>query len=210
MKKFFTLSIFVLMIIFSSSAVNAQNLLWRVPQVYYVKDREPYESPVKTTLVANTKVELYDKPAVDGANVIATVQEGETVQRISCLVRTNPALHPVKILRTFDVLSSADGEETFTLQEGEYLYLVMYTGEGSFLGLYQGKEAWWLDMNIKNFFSKADMPTAWGEYEGSTTNQGLSVDTWDCIKKADGTAGWTLEQKDGEFLNNFDMVGSPF
>ncbi|MBQ7198730.1 MAG: hypothetical protein IJS29_05655, partial [Selenomonadaceae bacterium] len=59
-------------------------------------------------------------------------------------------------------------------------------------------------------WGKADMPTAWGEYEGSPTNQGLSVNTWDCIKKADGTAGWALAQKDGEFLNNFDIVGSPF
>ena len=211
MKKFFALFIFTMMITFASSPFAEHKVFWEVPKSYIVKDREPHESPVKATLVANTKVDLYDKPEEKGANVIGTVQEGETVERISCIVYTNPALHPVKILRTFDVLSSADGEETFTLQEGEYLYLVMYLGEGSVLGLYQGKEAWWLDMmSIKNFWGKADMPTAWGEYEGSPTNQGLSVNTWDCIKKADGTAGWTLSQKDGEFLDNFDIVGSPF
>ena len=210
MKKFFTLLLLALIIIFSSSAVNSQNLLWKAPQFYYVKDREPYESPVKTTLVANTKVELYDKPAVDGVKVIGTVQEGETVERISCLVLTNPLTHSVKILRTIKAYSSADGEEDLTLQAGDYVYLLMYTGEGTFLGLYQGKEAWWLDMNIKNFLSKADMPTAWGKYEGATTDQNLSVITWDCIRKVDGTVGWALVQMNGEFLNNFDIAGSPF
>lgn len=210
MKKFFTLFILTLMIIFVSSPFSPHKVFWEAPQFYLVKDHVPYESSLKKTLVANTTVKLYDRPEVQGANVIGTVQEGETVERLSCIVHANPALYPVKILRTFDALSSADGEETLTLQAGEYVYLVMYTGEGTFLGLYQSKEVWWLDMNIKNFLSKVDMPTAWGEYEGDPTNQNLSVNTWDCYKKADGTTGWALVQKDGKFLSEFDIVGSPF
>ena len=211
MKKIFALFIFALMITFSSSNVNAQKIFWEVPQFYLVKDRVPYESSLRMTFIANTTVELYDNPKVDGANVIGTIQAGETVQRISCLVYAHPALHPVKILRTFDALSSADGVETLTLQAGEYVYLVMYTGEGSVLGLYQGKEVWWLDiMNIKNLLREVDMPTAWGEYEGNPTDKNLSIDTWDCYRKSDGTTGWALVQKNGKFLGNLNIMDKPF
>ena len=130
------------------------------------------------------------------------MQADEVVKRISCVVYGNPAAHPVKILKTFNASSTPHGDKDLTLYAGDYVYLIMYTGEGTFLGLYNGKQVWWLDWLINNFHSK-NFPDAWGKYEGAPVDRNLDVEAWECYRKRDGTTGRVLVQEKGKFLNKF-------
>lgn len=167
------------------------------PAEYAVWDRMPFEAAVEAKLEATAPISLYNAPR--GTALVGSVSSGEIVQRISCVVYTHPQKHPVRVLQTLQTYKkhsqTPDGP---VLQPGSYIYLLMYTGEGTYLGWYNGEEAWWLaGYNIKNFADAAQQP--WGEYVGEPTSRKLSIEAWYCLRKSDGTTGWAMAAKNGDF-----------
>ncbi len=196
MKKIFVAIIATFLLIFSAKCYAAES----PPTEYAVWDRMPFEADVEGFEKARFEMNLYSAPR--SSQIVGTLQADEVVKRISCVVYGNPAAHPVKILRTFQAQSKPRGDKDLTLYAGEYVYLIMYTGEGTFLGWYKGKQVWWLDWNINNFHSQ-NFPNSWGQYEGVPVDSNLGVEVWDCYRKRNGTTGWVLVQEKGQFLNKF-------
>ena len=92
-----------------------------------------------------------------------------------------------------------DAKDNVTEFEYLYVYLLMYTGEGTYIGWYNGEEAWWLGgYDIRNFSDRASQHP-WGEYSGKLTSRNLSIEAWYCRRKSDGTSGWTKVSQNGDF-----------
>lgn len=199
LRQIFTL-ITLLLIIFPTVKVAADS----PPTDYAVWDRMPAEAEVQGFEKAKLEINLYSAPR--SSNVVGTLQADEVVKRISCVVYGNPAAHPVKVLHTFKAQSKPYGDKDLTLYSGEYVYLIMYTGEGTFLGWYKGKQVWWLDWWVNNFHSK-NSADSWGQYEGMPVESNLAVEVWNCYRKRDGTTGWVLIQDKGKSLNKFGRTG---
>lgn len=172
------------------------------PEEYEVWDRMPAEAEVNARLKATEPISLYNAPR--GTTDVGSIAAEEIVQRISCVAYTHPQKHPVQVLRpvkSYKKNNGRGGPAGPLLQPGSYVYLLMYTGEGTYLGWYNGEEAWWLDGSRVSNFSKIVTKQPWGEYVGEATSSQLSVEVWYCIRKADGTTGWTMVAKNGEFSN---------
>ena len=174
------------------------------PNEYIVYDRMSGEEEVEAKLKVLQKITLYNKPR--GIIISGTVDFGEIVTRISSVAFTSPLRHPVKILKTIKSYSKYDSNNKLsgpTLNQNLYVYLVMYTGEGTYLGWYEGKEAWWLEgYGISNFSSNVNRLDAWGEYQGEMTDRYLSIEMWYCIRTNDGTTGWVLVQKNCKYFSD--------
>ena len=195
MKKVLGLMIFAL-IIFSSQCSAAAP-----PSSYEVWDRIPYEGLLERNFTANLNDDLYAAPR--DARPLFMVFDGEVVKRVSCVVYANPAAHKVKVLRKTFVSSSPDGDKDVILYEGDEVYLIMHTGEGTFMGWHEGQIFWQFDSNINYFYGNQTSRNAWGEYQGIPTDANLGVERWDCFKNSNGQIGWALVQKDGKELGKF-------
>lgn len=170
------------------------------PTEYTVWDRMPAEAAVEAKLQAQATIDLYNAPR--GTTIVGTVTSGEIVNRISCVAYTYPMKHPVKVLRPLKSYKKNNGSSAPAgplLQPGSYVYLLMYTGEGTYLGWYNGEEAWWLEGYNITSFSNANPRQPWGEYVGEPTSSSLSIEAWYCLSKSDGTTGWTMVAKNGDF-----------
>ena len=174
-----------------------------VPEQYVVWDRMPAEAPVQMQLRSEAAVTLYVRP---NSNVIAgELVQGEPVDRISVAVFTYPSVHPVKVLtqvKTYKNQFSRNMDGP-TLYPGATVYLLMYTGEGTYLGWYDGQLVWWLSGAVAGINDQAKSP--WAQYIGQTTDAKLGVDTWYCLRKEDGTVGWTQVQRDGQWQEPFKV-----
>ena len=189
------------MVLFSCGSAEAAD----VPAEYFVWDRMPAEAPVQMKLKATGNMKLHVHPLGNAA--AGQVSEGETVERISVVVRTYPAAHPVIVLRqtgTYktDHSNKMDGP---TLYPGDVVYLLMYTGEGTYLGWHNGRLVWWLSGAISEFSSNP-VKNPWARYAGQLANAALDVDTWYCLRKSDGTVGWTQVQFAGKWKEEFKAL----
>ena len=171
-----------------------------IPNEYSVYDRMPREAPTEAPLEVISNFSLYDNPR--SATVIGSVSKGEVVNRVSCIVYTYPQKYPVRVVRPIKCYKKnnhSNSPEGPLLEIGSYVYLLMYTGEGTYLGWYKGEEVWWLQgSEIDNLYGKI-CKNSWGKYEGDVLSKNLSVEVWYKIKKIDGTAGWTLVAQNGDF-----------
>ena len=142
--------------VFSGNITEAAS----VPDEYIVWDRMPAEAPVQMQLQATMPVDLYVRPNGD---VIADKLLAEvSAERISVAVFTHPSAHPVKVLKQTQTYKSqhsqkADGP---ILYPGTTVYLLMYTGEGTYLGWYEGELLWWLPGGISDF-SQGQISSPW-------------------------------------------------
>jgi len=175
-----------------------------VPDEYIVWDRMPAEAPVQMQLRAATDVSLYVRP--NGSAIADQLMAGVSVERISVAVLTHPSSHPVRVLKQTQTYKSqhsqkADGP---ILYPGATVYLMMYTGEGTYLGWYEGELVWWLPGGISDF-SNSQISSPWAQYIGQATDAALGVNTWYCIRKSDGTVGWTQVQFDGRWKEMFKV-----
>lgn len=173
------------------------------PAEYIVKDRMPAEAPVEATLEVLSNLDLYDSPR--GSKVIASVSTGDIVHRTSCIVYTTPAKYPIKILRQIRSYKKNNGGSAPAgplLQPGKYVYLLTYTGEGTYLGWYEGEEAWWLKGREIAHLSDANPQQPWGEYVGKSAPHNLSIEVWYYVRKNDGNAGWVMVAQNGEYFPN--------
>ena len=195
LKKFLGLIIFVLMI-FSTKCFAVTP-----PSSYEVWDRIPYEGLLERNFTANANIDAYAAPR--DKNLLFYLTEGEVVKRISCVVYSNPAAHKVKVLRKTFVSSSPDGDTDVILYEGDEVYLIMHTGEGTFMGWHEGKQIWQLDSAMNYFYGNRTVNNAWGEYLGVPTDANLGVERWDCFQTANGKTCWVLVQKNGKELGKF-------
>lgn len=195
MKKTFGLIILTL-IIFSSSCFAMSP-----PSTYEVWDRIPYEGLLKGKFTALSNIDTYSAPR--SKNLLFYLSEGEVVNRVSCVVYANPAAHKVKVLRKTFVSSAPDVDADIILYEGDEVYLIMHTGEGTFMGWHEGKVLWWFDSGMNNFYGNQPIPVAWGEYLGEPTDSNLGVERWDCFQTSDGKICWVLVQKNGKELHKF-------
>ena len=164
----------------------------------------PAEAPVQIELQATMPMDLYICPNGD---VIADKLLAEvSAERISVAVFTHPSAHPVKVLKQTQTYKNqhsqkADGP---ILYPGTTVYLLMYTGEGTYLGWYDGELLWWLPGGISDF-SQGQIISPWAQYVGQVTDAALGVNTWYCLRKSDGTVGWTQVQFDGRWKEPFKI-----
>ena len=182
---------------------NKSTEIFTPPAEYIVKDRMPAEAPVEANLEVLSNFHLYDSPR--GNKVIASVSAGDIVHRTSCIVYTTPAKYPVKILRQIRCYKKNNGGSAPAgplLQPGKYVYLLTYTGEGTYLGWYEGEEAWWLKGWEIAHLSDANPQQPWGEYVGNSAPRNLSIEVWYYVKKNDGNAGWVMVAQNGEYFPN--------
>ena len=189
-------------------AVNLQDCRAATPPAEYVVwDRMPGEAPVKGKMQALAPIDLYNAPR--GGTVVGFVSQQEIVRRISCVVYTYPQKYPVKVLRSVKSYKKNNGSDAPAgplLQPGSYVYLLMGTGEGTYLGWYNGEEAWWLEgYKISHFPPAHSTATPWGEYVGEANPGNLSIEVWYCLSKNDGTTGWTMVAKNGNFSSHKNL-----
>ena len=171
------------------------------PPEYIVKDRMPAETPVCVDLEVLSNTKIYDSPR--GNKVVASLSIGEVVQRTSCIVYTYPIKYPIKILHSLRSYKKNNGGSSPAgpfLQEGKYVYLLTYTGEGTYLGWYEGEEAWWLEGGGIANLTDAKPKQPWGEYVGNSAPRNLSIEVWYYVQKKDGNAGWVMVAKNGEYF----------
>lgn len=199
MKKIFALCTLTL-IIFSSICVAAEK---SPPFEVTVKEMVPGDSDAGNyaNYTVNTEIKLYAAPRNN--RVIGSLQAGEIVKRTSSVTYAYPAAHAVKILRTFKAATSPKGEFRTTLNEGDFVYLLMPLGRG-YLGWYNGGHVWNLNTkNIRNFIMP-NVENAWGEYQGEPTDLNLGVEVWEFLERNDGLKGWALTWKNGVHLNTLN------
>ena len=193
-KKFFVAIIATFLMIFSAKCYA---------DVYEVRDMVPGESDAGNyaNYTVNTEINLHDFPR--SPKIVATLQTGDFVTRTSSITLSKATSHAVKILRTIQVAASPKGEFRATLNEGDFVYLLMPLSRG-YLGLYNGGHVWNLSgENIRNFI-KPNVENAWGEYQGEPTDINLGVEVWEFLERNDGIKGWALTWDDGVNLNQLD------
>lgn len=198
MKKFF--AIFLVLIIFSSVCTAAEK---SPPFELTVNEMVPGDSEAGNyaKYTVNTEIKIYADPRNN--RVIGSLQAGDFVKRTSSVTYAYPAAHAVKILRTFNAATSPKGEFRTTLNEGDFVYLLMPLRRG-YLAWYNGRHVWNLSAdNIKNFITP-NAENAWGEYQGEPTDLDLSVEVWEFLERNDGLKGWALTWKNGVHLNNLN------
>ncbi|TYZ27052.1 hypothetical protein FZ041_12565 [Selenomonas caprae] len=182
------LSCLLTALLFSTTTyVSAQ----QAPANYTVWDRMPAEAAVNVKLKVQNTVTLYTAP--NNTKVIGTISSGEIVNRISCVVYTHPSRHAVKVLKTTKAYKyeHASTPEFITLYPGTIIYLLQYTGEGTYLALWNGHLLWWLEGYNISGFTNSNPNSPWGIYIGEVTDASLGIDFWMCLRTADGTVGWT-------------------
>lgn len=175
-----------MMLLFSTvSYVSADG----APADYTVWDRMPAEAAVNVRIKIENPLTLYAAPNSD--NVTGNISLGEIVNRISCVVYTHPNRHAVRVEKTVQAYKyQSASSEKITLYPGTIIYLLQYTGEGTYLGYWNGQLLWWLEgYNIRGF-NTANSYAVWGSYIGEATDRSLGIDFWMCLRKADGTVGW--------------------
>lgn len=203
MKKFFaTFFALITLIIFSSACIAAEK--YPPPEVE-VKEMVPYDSDAGNyaNYTVQAEIKLYAAPRNN--RVIGNLQAGDNVRRTSSVTYANPSAHSVKILKTFQAATSPKGEFRKTLNEGDFVYLLMPLRRG-YLGWYNGGHVWNISAkNIKNFIAP-DVENAWGEYQGEPTDLNLGVEVWEFLERKDGVKGWALTWKNGIALNNLKKL----
>ena len=200
MKKLFLLTVAVLIIFTANCSAAAP------PSYLEIKDipddgtklRQDFKVTVPTNFNASLK----------NSKLLAVLQPDEIVTRMACIVYTNPAAHKVKVLRKTYACSTRDGDADIILNEGDEVYLIMPTGEGTFIAWHEGKIIWQLDSGINNFTSTEKLAGAWGEYQGAPTNFNLNVTRWDCFRRADWKVGWVLIHDNGKEINYLEPLES--
>ena len=179
---------FLLMAILFLTA--AYVLAAEVPANYTVWDRMPAEAAVNVKLKVQAPVTLYAAPR--SSNVSGTISVNEVVDRISCVVYTHPNRHAVKVLKLTKAYKyqNSSSPQFITLYPGTIIHLLQYTGEGTYLGLWNGQLLWWLEGYNISGFTTANANSPWGVYIGEATTADLGIDFWMCLRKSDGTVGW--------------------
>lgn len=161
-----------------------------VPSEYVVLNRMVGETRTSEWVESMSSVDMKDKPR--GNRIIGHINKSEIVERIDCIAYTNPSAHPVKILKSYRAFNTLTSEnDGVQIPAGEYLYLLMYTGEGTYLGWYNGKQVWWINgWSIKNLpeFERNPGRAVFGVYEGSAKS--INCELWLYMRKSDGTTGW--------------------
>ncbi|MCE5285663.1 MAG: hypothetical protein LLG02_07435 [Pelosinus sp.] len=205
MKSLFSILKSIAGVLFGMSILSFSGNIaeaYPVPDDYIVWDRMPAEAPVQMQLQAQTDVSLYVRP---NGNVIADqLMAGLSAERISVAVLTHPSAHPIKVLKQTQTYKSQYSQKPDgpILNQGDTVYLMMYTGEGTYLGWYEGEQVWWLPGGISDF-SNRQISSPWAQYIGQATDAALGVNTWYCLRKTDGAVGWTQVQFDGRWKEPF-------
>lgn len=214
-KKCFLM--FVLCIIATINAVYAASL---PPDVFYVYNRAPWEKGIEIGFGYNmrTDVDIYEAPG--SSHKVGCMVTGEPVQEIRSLAITHPKLYPVHLYKTindtaFIVPEGGDSinfaknlqKKNIIIPAGETIYLLMYVGEGCYMGWYNDYILHFVSsFNIKNFPSlNGSKPPYLGEYMGKTP---VNWEYWVKYRKSDGTVGWGIHdyQKFVRDLYRFQMV----
>ena len=199
MRKIFALLTLALLIFSSVCTAAAKSPPFEVTVNEMVPGDSEAGNYAKYTV--NIEIKIYAAPRNN--RVIGTFQAGDFVRKTSSVTYAYPAAHAVKILRTFNAATSPKGEFRTTLNEGDFVYLLMPLRRG-YLGWYNGGHVWNLSAeNIKNFITP-NAKSAWGEYQGEPTDLNLGVEVWEFLEREDGLKGWALTWKDGTALNNLD------
>ena len=185
-KLFIKLSTLIMALMFSTASYALAD---GAPDDYTVWDRMPAEAAVNVRIKIENPLTLYAAPNSD--NVTGNISSGEIVNRISCVVYTHPNRHAVRVEKTVQAYKyQSASSEKITLYPGTIIYLLQYTGEGTYLGYWNGQLLWWLEgYNIRGF-NTANSYAVWGSYIGEATDRSLGIDFWMCLRKADGTVGW--------------------
>ena len=194
MKKIFVSIIATLLMIVSAKCYA---------DVYEVRNIVPGDSDAGNyaNYTVNTEINLHNLPR--SPQVIATLQKGDFVTRTSSITFTKATSHAVKILRTIQVAASPKGEFRATLNEGDFVYLLMPLSRG-YLGLYNKGHIWNLSAEDISNFITPNVENAWGEYQGEPTDINLGVEVWEFLEREDGLKGWALTWEDGVNLNQLD------
>ena len=195
MKKLFLLTVAVLIIFTANCSAAAPPSYLEIKDI--PDDGTKLRQDFKVTAPTNFNASLKN------SKLLAVLQPDEIVTRMACIVYTNPAAHKVKVLRKTYACSTRDGDADIILNEGDEVYLIMHTGEGTFMAWHEGKIIWQLDSGINNFYGNNTFTGAWGEYLGEPTDANLGVERWDCFKNSNGQIGWALVQKNGKELGKF-------
>jgi hypothetical protein len=156
----------------------------------------------------NALINLELKDSLRGKSLTESISTGEPVLEIGTAAITKPLKYPVRILSAYTTEHaysiSKDAKEVnfnklasplkIVIPEGETIYLLMYTGEGTYLAWYNNMIIQWIEpYHIKNFVTPYASGTPfWGEYLG---DEPVLCEYWMKLQKSNGTAGWLMSEK---------------
>lgn len=176
------------------------------PQEFAVWNRLPSEGEVGYGYNALKKFTLKKYPRSNEA--IASVETGEPVMERRTVALTHPKRHPVYLYSAYTAQSvhalpdnatsvnynHMEHEQTMVIPAGATIYLLMYTGEGTFMGWYNNMIVEWIDYNhIKNFVTSNKInPPYMGEYMG---DEPPVCEYWMELEKTNGEKGWIEDQE---------------
>ena len=166
------------------------------PEEIMVVDRMVGERPPFGWAEATANAAIYTDPRSN--SVLGYISSGEHLDYYTCVAYLHPQGHavevisPVKTYATrYNASNSLDGP---VLQPGSYVYLLMYTGEGTYLGWHDGQLLWWLPGNILGFSKNVTEDTSWARYVGNATDSSLGAEVWLKVKTSTGKIGWVNEK----------------
>lgn len=176
------------------------------PKEFAVWNRLPGEGTIGYGFNALRGCKLLENPR--GTTVVASVASGEPILERKTVAFTFPRLHPVKLYSSYSAkythhlpdnatsinYNKMPPESSIVIPAGETIYLLMYTGEGTYMAWYDGNIVEWVEaFNIKNFISSNKArPPYMGEYLG---NDMITCEYWMQFKKSDGTLGWFKDER---------------
>lgn len=178
------------------------------PKEFYVYNRAPWEKGEEVGFGYNllTNMDIYAAPRSN--EKVGCMITGEPVQVIRTVAITHPRLYPVRLYRELKDMEVvvAEGDDTInfarrlqkqsiTIPAGATIYLLMYSGEGCYMGWYNNYIINFVSsFNIKNFPSLygAEEPYL-GEYIGHSP---VEWEYWVKYRKADGTNGWGMYNRE--------------
>ena len=176
------------------------------PQEFTVWNRYLGEGVVGYGYNALTTLALKDYPR--GNSLVESISMGEPVLERGTAAITTPLKYPVRILSAYTTerayslpkkatevnFNKLTSPQKLVIPVGETIYLLMYTGEGTYMAWYNNMIIQWIDIaHIKNFVTpNTSEAPFWGEY---LAEEPVLCEYWTKLQKSNGTVGWLMSQK---------------
>lgn len=164
------------------------------PDVFIINHKWPADMEPPFGKYMQTKIQqtLLKEPA--STNEVAVLHSGDKVRLITSELYTYPSKYPVYIStlppKLLNALIAINGQKILP-RDGEYIYLLSYTGEGLYMAWYENQILYVPGDGIQGLavgYRGGDEFPNWGDYRSSESPES---NLWICLLRyADQKKGW--------------------
>lgn len=189
MKKFFFILLSLICILTSNTFAAAP------PNIVIEHNAIPGEvemdKVLKSYLISKKSQPIYLYPS-ESSPITGSIYDGEVLNTISVEIHANPNNGQTFVIGNPEniwgkSISSINMGKSIP-EKGDYIYLLYYGGEGTYLAWYDNHIIRVSETGIKNRpYRSSDGEKIWAEYQGTKE---LPHELWICVKKISGIEGW--------------------